>query len=141
MRKINFFNEDTDFKPKQKGKIREWVKTTAKAEGRSTGDVNFVFCSDPYLLTINKQYLNHHTLTDIITFDNTEQKHVLSGDVFISIDRVRENANSYSVSERDELHRVIIHGILHLCGYRDKTAEDQELMREKEDFYLARREF
>lgn len=141
MRKINFFSEDTDFKPKQKGKIRDWVKATAQSEGRATGELNFVFCSDAYLLTINKQYLNHHTLTDIITFDNAEQKHVLSGDVFISIDRVRDNAATYGVSEKDELHRVIIHGILHLCGYRDKSASDQEVMREREDFYLARREF
>lgn len=141
MRKINFFSEDTDFKPKQKGKIRDWVKATAQSEGRATGELNFVFCSDAYLLTINKQYLNHHTLTDIITFDNAEQKHVLSGDVFISIDRVRDNATTYGVSEKDELHRVIIHGILHLCGYRDKSASDQEVMREREDFYLARREF
>lgn len=141
MRKIHFFNEDTDFKPKQKGKIREWIKAVAKSERRATGELSFVFCSDAYLLTINKQYLNHHTLTDIITFDNTEQPHIVSGDIFISIERIIENAKTYGVSERDELHRVIIHGILHLCGYRDKTADEQELMREKEDFYLARREF
>ncbi len=141
MRKINFFTEDTDFKPKQKGKIRGWIKETAQAEGRTTDDLNFVFCSDAYLLTINTQYLNHDTYTDIITFDNSDQHHVLSGDIFISIDRIRENAATYKVPEEDELHRVIIHGILHLCGYRDKTEADVTLMREKEDFYLARRNF
>lgn len=141
MRKINFFNEDTDFKPKQKGKIREWIKATAASELRTTSELNFVFCSDAYMLTINKQYLNHDTYTDIITFGNSEQHHVLNGDIFISIDRVRENATKFRVSETEELHRVIIHGILHLCGYRDKNADDVELMREKEDFYLAQRKF
>lgn len=141
MRKINFFSEDTDFKPKQKGKIRAWIKEAAKTEGRTTGDVNFVFCSDDYLLTINKQYLKHNTYTDIITFDNSEHRYLLAGDIFISIDRIRENAGAYGVPVQDELHRVIIHGILHLCGYRDKSTDEQQLMREKEDFYLARREF
>ena len=141
MRKINFFNEDTTFKPKKKGKIREWIKETATSEGKTTNDLNFVFCSDLYLLTINKQYLDHDTYTDIITFDNSEQRHVLSGDVFISIDRVRDNAAAYGVAETEELHRVIIHGVLHLCGYRDKSNTDIKLMREKEDFYLARRNF
>jgi probable rRNA maturation factor len=91
------------------------------------------------LLAVNKQYLQHDTYTDIVTFDNSEQAEVIAGDIFISIDRVQENAAKFGVAEPDELHRVIIHGILHLCGYGDKKKEDKARMTEKEDFYLARR--
>ena len=140
MRNIHFFSEDTDYKPKQKNALRTWIKETVRVEGYKTGEINLVLCSDTYLLDINQQYLQHDTYTDIVTFDSSEDEGVIAGDIFISIDRVRENAATFQVSEVDELHRVIIHGILHLCGYGDKEKEDKALMTEKEDFYLARRD-
>ncbi len=139
MRNIHFFSEDIDFRPKQKIAIRQWIKTTATAEGFRTGEINLILCSDAYLLDINKQYLNHDTFTDIVTFGNSEDEGVIAGDIFISIDRIRENAAKFGVEERDELHRVIIHGILHLCGYGDKKKGEKEVMTAKEDFYLANR--
>ncbi|WP_257667397.1 rRNA maturation RNase YbeY [Parapedobacter tibetensis] len=141
MSNIYFFSEDTDFQPKQKINIRQWIKETTRAEGFKTGEISIILCSDPYLLTINKQYLNHDTLTDIVTFDHHEKQGTIAGDIFISVDRVRENAEKFGVAVRDELHRVIIHGILHLCGYGDKSKKEKEIMREKEDFYLAKRMF
>lgn len=141
MRNIRFFSEDTDFQPKQKGAIRQWISESAMAEGFRTGEINIVFCSDAYLLDINRQYLNHDTFTDIVTFDASEHEWVIAGDIFISIDRIRENAGKFGVPERDELHRVIIHGILHLCGYRDKKKAEKAQMTEKEDFYLIKRDF
>ena len=142
IRDISFFAEDIDFTLKQKQKIRQWITATAKAEGLSRiGELNFIFCSDDYLLDINKQYLNHDTYTDIVTFDNSEQEEVVAGDIFISIERVRDNAQKFGVAEWDELCRVIIHGVLHLCGYLDKTKKDKALMTEKEDEYLGRRLF
>lgn len=139
MRNIQFFSEDTDYKPKRKIALRAWITETIRTEGYKTGEVNIVVCSDAYLLAINRQYLQHDTYTDIVTFDSREVADVIAGDIFISIDRVRENAAKFGVSEADELHRVIIHGILHLCGYGDKKKKDKALMTEKEDFYLARR--
>ena len=139
MRNIHFFSEDIHYKPKQKNALRTWIKETVRAEGYKTGEINFVLCSDSYLLNINRQYLQHDTYTDIVTFDNSEKEGVIAGDIFISIDRVCENAAKFQVSELDELHRVVIHGILHLCGYGDKTKEDKARMTGKEDFYLARR--
>jgi len=141
MRNIHFFSEDTDYKPKQKTALRAWIKDTVGTEGYKTGEINVVLCSDGYLLTINRQYLQHDTYTDIVTFDSSEVEDLIAGDIFISIDRVRENATKFGVPEADELHRVIIHGILHLCGYGDKKKEDKALMTAKEDFYLARRVF
>ncbi|MFC3197256.1 rRNA maturation RNase YbeY [Parapedobacter deserti] len=141
MRNIHFFSEDTDFQLKQKGAVRHWLSNSVVAEGFRTGEINIIFCSDPYLLDINKQYLKHDTYTDIVTFDSSEKENVVAGDIFISVDRIRENAAKFGVPERDELHRVIIHGILHLCGYRDKKKADKLQMTEKEDFYLAKRVF
>ena len=142
LKDISFFAEDIEFTLKDKAKVRNWIGETTKAEGFSrVGELNFVFCSDDYLLDINKQYLDHDTYTDIVTFDSSEQEEVIAGDIFISIDRIRENAEKFGVSERDELHRVIIHGVLHLCGYYDKKKEDKELMTAKENEYLAKREF
>ncbi len=109
-------------------------------EGKNPNDINFIYCSDEYLLELNKSSLNHDYYTDIITFDYCEGKEV-SGDLFISIDRVRENANEMNLTFEDELHRVMIHGVLHLCGYKDKTKKDAETMREKENFYLKTRLF
>lgn len=142
LKDIQFFSEDIDFTLKEKQKVREWIGATIKAEGfKRVGELSFVLCSDAYLLEINKQYLNHDTFTDIVTFDSSEDEDVIAGDIFISVERTAENAKKFNVSERDELHRVIIHGVLHLCGYYDKKKEDKTLMTEKEDFYLAKREF
>ncbi|WP_313366833.1 rRNA maturation RNase YbeY [Sphingobacterium mizutaii] len=142
LKDIQFFSEDIDFTLKEKQKVRQWIGATIRAEGfKRVGELSFVLCSDAYLLEINKQYLDHDTFTDIVTFDSSEDEGVIAGDIFISVERTMENAKKFNVSERDELHRVIIHGILHLCGYYDKKKEDKTLMTEKEDYYLAKREF
>ncbi len=138
---INFFEEDIQFKLKDKAKVRQWIKDTIVAEGHQLNELNYIFCSDAYLLTINQQYLNHDTFTDIVTFDNSETPGKIEGDIFISIERIRENANKFNVSETDELHRVIIHGALHLLGYLDKKPADKKNMTIKEDFYLNKRSF
>jgi probable rRNA maturation factor len=137
LKDISFFSEDIDFVLKDKAKVRNWIGDTIKSEGFK----RIGFCSDEYLLDINKQYLNHDTYTDIVTFDSSEEEDVISGDIFISIERIRENATKFAVTERDELHRVIIHGVLHLCGYYDKNKEDKELMTSKENQYLEKRTF
>ena len=138
---IHFFSEDISFTLKEKNKLRNSIKNTIRSEGKKLRELNFIFCSDAYLLEINKQYLNHDTFTDIVTFDNSESPDLIIGDVFISIERIRENASKYKVAEKDELHRVIIHGTLHLIGYKDKTKSDKSLMTEKEDHHLAMRDF
>ncbi|RCH54710.1 rRNA maturation RNase YbeY [Mucilaginibacter hurinus] len=138
---IQFFEEDIVFKLKNKAKIREWVTNTVTSEGYKLKELNYIFCSDAYLLEINRQYLNHDTYTDIVTFDNSGVKGTIIGDIFISIERIRENAIKYKVAETDELHRVIIHGALHLVGYKDKTPADNKKMTQKEDFYLNLRSF
>jgi probable rRNA maturation factor len=141
MPSVNFFEEDIRFKLKDKTKVKTWVKATIEAEGYKLQELNYIFCSDEYLLGINQQYLDHDTYTDIITFDNSEKEKVITGDIFISIDRIRENAAKFNSSELNELHRVIIHGALHLLGYKDKTAESKKKMTAKEDQYLSIRNF
>ncbi|MES2810067.1 MAG: rRNA maturation RNase YbeY [Bacteroidota bacterium] len=138
---INFFEEDITYKLKDKIKVRRWITDTIKAEGYKLDELNYIFCSDAYLLQINQQYLNHDTFTDIVTFDNAEEDGVITGDIFISIPRTQENAEKFKVSATDELHRVLIHGALHLLGYLDKKPADKQKMTEKEDYYLAKREF
>lgn len=132
--------EDVSFLPKNKLALRNWINSSIIKEGKNPNDINFIYCSDEYLLELNKSSLNHDYYTDIITFDYCEGKEV-SGDLFISIDRVRENAKEMNLTFEDELHRVMIHGVLHLCGYKDKTKKDAETMREKENFYLKTRLF
>lgn len=142
LKDISFFTEDIEFTLKDKAKVRAWIGDTIKSEGfKRIGELSFVFCSDSYLLEINKEYLNHDTYTDIVTFDSSEEEDLISGDIFISVDRTRENAEKFGVTERDELHRVIIHGVLHLCGFLDKKKEDKELMTSKENEYLGKRTF
>jgi len=137
LRNIQFFSEDIKFTLKNKGVIRSWISNTIKEEGfKRIGELSFIFCSDDYLLSINQQYLNHDTYTDIITFDNSDDEEIISGDIFISIPRIRENASLYKLQESDELHRVIIHGVLHLCGYLDETKKEKKLMTKKENYYL-----
>ncbi len=138
---IHFFEEDTVYKLRDKIKVRQWITAAVVEEGYSLRELTYVFCSDEYLLKINQEYLDHDTYTDIITFDNSEEEGKITGDIFISIPRVKENAMKFSVSETDELHRVIIHGTLHLLGYKDKTPANKKKMTEKEDYYLAKRAF
>jgi len=138
---INFFEEDISYKLKNKSQVRCWITETISAEGSRLKELNYIFCSDVYLLQINQQYLSHDTYTDIITFDNSEEEGSIVGDIFISIDRIRENAAKFEVAERDELHRVMVHGALHLLGYGDKKPAEKKRMTEKEDFYLIARNF
>lgn len=141
MPSINFFEEDVRFRLKEKNKVKAWIKAAIATEGYRLQELNYIFCSDQYLLQINQQYLDHDTYTDIITFDNSEKPGTIVGDIFISIDRIRENAVKFNSGEKNELHRVIIHGALHLLGYPDKKAESKKIMTMKEDHYLALRNF
>ena len=141
MPSVNFFNEDIVFTLKNKIKVKDWIKSTVKAEGHTLQELNYIFCSDQYLLQINQQYLDHDTYTDIITFDNSDKHKVIIGDIFISIERIRENAVKFGSGLENELHRVIIHGALHLLGYQDKKADSKKLMTQKEDHYLGLRNF
>ena len=134
---ISFFNEDTDFKVPQSRKIKAWIKNTAESEGFKLNQLNYIFCSDEHLLNVNRQYLNHDFYTDIITFDNSEFENEIEGDIFVSIERVKENATEFGKSFEEELRRVLVHGVLHLVGFNDETDEEEIKMREKEDFYLA----
>lgn len=136
--RINFFQEGTDFRLRQKKLLRSWMLSCIRSENFEAGEINVIICDDDYLFRLNRQYLDHDTLTDIITFDNSENESI-SGDLFISIDRIRENAKKFYVRIAEELHRVIIHGILHLCGYGDKTDQEKEIMRSKENVYLFER--
>lgn len=135
---VRYFTEDTDFVFKPKALNNKWLKMVAGSEIKRLGAVNIIFCSDNYILDVNMKYLQHDYFTDIITFDYCE-KDVLSGDLFISIDSVRENAAFYKTEFNDELNRVIVHGLLHLIGYDDHTDEDVKVMRSKEDYYLSLR--
>lgn len=138
---IHFFEEDITYKLKQKTAVRSWINETIQAEGYTLKELTYIFCSDNYLLQINQQYLDHDTYTDIVTFDNSDIADTIIGDIFISIDRIRENAAKFGVTETDEVHRVIIHGALHLLGYKDKLPADKKKMTLKEDFYLNKRSF
>jgi rRNA maturation RNase YbeY len=134
---VNFFAEGVSFKPKQTLKIKAWLKDVAAEEGYQVGTLNYVFCNDEYILETNRQYLQHDYYTDIITFDNTEKKKI-SGDLVISIDTVKSNAEMIGVDENQELCRVIVHGVLHLCGYKDKSEDEEKNMRKKENYYLSK---
>ena len=129
---ISFQNQSISFRLKEKARIKTWIKTVTEKEKHRLGDINYIFCSDEELLEINIRHLNHNTYTDIITFDYTEGDRI-SSDIFISVDRVAENAEKFEASFDEELHRVMIHGILHLCGYKDKSKADAALMRKKEN--------
>lgn len=132
---ITFLTEDITFGLKEKLKHKAWLKDAAKAEGFTIGELNYIFCSDAYLLDINQKYLGHDTLTDIVTFDNSEDPKMIEGDIFISIERVRENAIKFDTGV-SELKRVMVHGLLHLAGYKDKDKAQKELMRNKENEHL-----
>ncbi len=132
---ILYYFEDIPVFKFQRLLTKQWVKDVILAENHKLGDINFIFCSDNYLLDMNKQYLEHDYYTDVITFDYVENK-LVSGDIFISIDRVKDNASEYKVSFLNELNRMLIHGVLHLLGYKDKEPSDKKIMTEKEDLYL-----
>jgi probable rRNA maturation factor len=133
---INFFSEGISCDLKQKTKVRNWIRDSLKHEGQKLKELNFIFCSDAYLLEINEKFLRHSTYTDIITFDTSEGDGFIHGDIFISIERVFDNAAKYRVNKTDELHRVMIHGVLHLAGYGDKSKAAKEIMTAKENEYL-----
>jgi len=131
---IHFFSEEITFAIKHKSIIKTWLKQLVLAyEGKKLGSLNYIFCSDEYLLTLNQEHLQHDYYTDIITFDNSEDEDIISGDLFISVDRVIDNAATLQVAFEKEFYRVLVHGLLHLLGFGDKTPEEVEIMRSKED--------
>lgn len=139
MARINFFAQDIPFKISRPRKTKQWIQDVLAREKKELVELNYIFCSDTHLLLINKEFLNHNTLTDIITFDNSEAPGQIEGDIFISIDRVAANAKELNIDFDEELHRVLIHGVLHLVGYGDKTSSEKLLMRKKEDACLSLR--
>ena len=139
VRMISYYFQDTDFKFRDRRRTNEWLKLAAESEIRRIGYISIIFCSGNYVLDINQKYLQHDYFTDIITFDYCEGDR-LSGDLFISVDSVRENSVEFGTEFKDELNRVIIHGLLHLVGYDDHTEKDIKLMRSKENYYQSLRE-
>ncbi len=137
MASINFFSEKIRFKLKDPKKTISWIKSVIKKEGATLTSLNYIFCSDEYLKEVNIQYLNHKSYTDIITFNYNPSEKELDGEIYISVDRVRENAETFKTDFKPELNRVIIHGVLHLIGFNDKTKTEKSIMREKEDSYLS----
>ena len=135
---INFFTEDITFTLSDKLKRKKWLKEIAQSEAFKVGELNYIFCSDEYLYKINLDYLSHDTYTDIITFDNSEKAKHLEGDIFISVDRVKDNADKHNQPEEQELSRVLSHGLFHLMGYKDKTKEQASLMRNKEEYAIQK---
>ena len=135
---VSYFTQDCKFTFKDKRLTSRWLKFVAESEAKRLGDISVIFCSDNYILDVNIKYLKHDYYTDIITFDYCEGNR-LSGDLFISVDSVRENAAFYGTEFMDELNRVIVHGVLHLIGYDDHSEEDIAVMRSKENYYLSQR--
>lgn len=131
------FNYEIDFKVEDEESKRRWISELIQEENCREGEINYIFCSDDYLHKINLDFLNHDTLTDIISFDYSVGKE-LHGDIYISIDRVEDNAKDFNVSFNEELARVMAHGVLHYCGYKDKTKQDKTVMTSKEDYYLKK---
>jgi rRNA maturation RNase YbeY len=130
------FNYETDFKLDNEDQISSWISSVIISENKKEGEINYIFCDDDYLLKINLEHLNHDTLTDIISFDYSVGNE-LHGDIFISVERVKDNASDFEVSFEEELRRVMAHGVLHYCGFKDKTDVDAALMRSKEEDKLA----
>ena len=130
------FNYETDFVLQNETQISNWISNTIASEGLKEGDVSYVFCDDAYLHKLNVEFLNHDTLTDVISFDYSVGK-IIHGEIFISVERVADNAKDFNVTFENELNRVMIHGILHYCGYKDKTDADELRMRDMENHYLS----
>jgi len=133
---ILFFNEDIKFSLKNKRVLKRWINLSIEKEGKISGKINYIFTSDNYLLEINQKYLSHNFFTDIVTFNYCTEK-VISGDIYISLQTVKNNSDHFNVTYADELNRIMIHGVLHLIGYNDETNAEKEIMREKEEYYLA----
>jgi probable rRNA maturation factor len=138
MAKISFSYQLAYDGPRQKARLRAFLAELAEREGYRVDELGYVFCTDAYVLEINRNYLSHDTYTDIVTFDLKDTKKSIKGEIYISLDRIRENARTYGQPVTRELHRVIFHGLLHLCGYKDKLKAQQYTMRQKEEFYLRR---
>ena len=136
---INFYSE-TDFNFQLEDQISKWISKIINSEGFEEGEISFIFCDDKYLHKLNVEFLNHDTLTDIISFDNSLGKQI-NGEIYLSVERIIENSNTFKTTFENELHRVIIHGILHFCGFSDKSEEDARTMRVKEDGSLLQRNF
>ena len=134
---INFFNESVSYVIRNKGELRKWILNTIEREGKVGREFNFILCNDSFLSELNFKYLKHKTLTDILTFSSDDKNGYLSGDIFISLQRVKENAVTFNQKTEDELHRVMIHGILHLIGYNDSSKQNKMEMTGKENYYLA----
>ncbi len=134
------YNSETTFTLEDDISLSKWIEFAIHQENKDLGELNYIFCDDDYLLEINIKQLKHNTLTDIISFDYS-LGNIVSGDVFISVERVKDNAVDLHTDFKDELHRVMIHGVLHYCGYKDKTVSEKQLMRSKEDYYLSLRTF
>lgn len=139
MNNIHFFFEGLNYRLRHIKRIRQWILHTIKKEGETLDTINFVFTTDEYLHKINIDYLSHDTFTDIITFEYNEANEAILSDIYISLDRCRENAQELNISLPTEIHRILIHGVLHLLGYKDKNKKDKELMTSKEDYYLSLR--
>ena len=136
---ISYNNIDNNFRIKDKIKIKKWILKSIEAEKKNVNFISFNFCSDDFILKLNNNALKHNYYTDIITFELNNKNENIEGDIYISVDRVKENAKILKESFTDELHRVIIHGVLHLCGYKDKSSKESKKMREKENYYLSNR--
>jgi probable rRNA maturation factor len=140
MAPVHFHSEHPDFQFDRQDEISDWIRLTCREENVKIEQLDFIFCTDNDLLEINTKHLNHSYLTDVITFPYSEGE-IIAGDIFISIDRVKDNAKDLNIEWFDEFCRVMVHGVLHLCGYADKNAEQQAEMRSKEDYYLSLRSF
>ena len=129
------FNYETDYNLEDESLLKDWIITVASEQNFEVGEINYIFCDDAYLHKLNVEFLDHDTLTDIISFDNSLGK-LLNGDIFISVERVKDNAADFKVSFQDELHRVMIHGVLHYMGYKDKSIDEKKMMRNQENLAL-----
>ncbi len=133
---VHFYFEKVGLTLKERGKLKVFINGLIAKEKKNLNNLNYIFCNDNALLKINRKYLDHNFHTDVITFDLSSSREEILADIYISVDRIRENAKSLKLSLKEELHRVMLHGLLHLCGYNDKTEVQRKLIRKKEDFYL-----
>ena len=133
---VHFYFEKVGLTLKERGKLKCFINSLIAKEKKSLNNLNYIFCNDNTLLEINRKYLNHNFYTDVISFDLSSSRKEILADIYISVDRIRENAKSFKITMEEELHRVMLHGLLHLCGYNDKTEVQRQLIRKKEDFYL-----
>jgi len=133
---VHFYFEKVGLTLKERGKLKCFINSLIAKEKKNLNNLNYIFCNDNALLEINRKYLNHNFYTDVISFDLSSSRKEILADIYISVDRIRENAKSFKITMEEELHRVMLHGLLHLCGYNDKTEVQRKLIREKEDFYL-----